>query len=178
MICVWSSLVSELKRWHKFSFCWINTSNLFIIHNVKLCLLCFSECCETTQRDLIGPMSPVDPWSAVAKPPAGLDAAPAADQHDEAKESARSRGVGLVCSMASVVTGLVVLLACLCCGRGSQGSQGTEGSVVVVMLYEQCYNSDINISRLYELTSTEAKDINSSWVIEFLPQKGTYSFIF
>lgn len=115
----------------------------------------------------------------MAKPPAGLDAAPAADQHDEAKESARSRGVGLVCSMASVISGLVVLLACLCCGRGSQGSQGTEGSVVVVvMLYEQCYNSDINVSRLYELTSTEAKDINSSWVIEFLPQKGTYSFSF
>lgn len=114
----------------------------------------------------------------MAKPPAGLDAAPAADQHDEAKESARSGGVGLVCSMASVASGLVVLLACLCCGRGSQGSQGTEGSVVVVMLYEQCYNSDINVSRLYELTSAEAKDINSSWVIEFLPQKGTYSFSF
>lgn len=114
----------------------------------------------------------------MAKPPAGLDAAPAAGQHDEAKESARSGGVGLVCSMASVVSGLVVLLACLCCGRGSQGSQGTEGSVVVVMLYEHCYNSDINVSRLYELASAEAKDINSSWVIEFLPQKGTYSFSF
>lgn len=120
-------------------------------------------------------LSPGDPWSAVAKPQqAGLDAALAADQHDEAKESARGRSVGL---MASVISGLV-LLACLCCGRGSQGSQGPEGAVVVVMLYEQCYNSDINVSRLYELASTEAKEINSSWAIEFLPQKGTYIFSF
>ncbi|KAG8298808.1 hypothetical protein J6590_007398 [Homalodisca vitripennis] len=91
----------------------------------------------------------------------------ATEQRNETKESGSVR---LVCSMASVISCLV-LVVCLCAGR-IPGAAPEEGTAVVVVLREHCYMADINTTRLKELTLSELKEINSSWTVEFVPEKG------
>lgn len=132
---------------------------------VQLSKLYVSEWCERCT------MHSGAPWSVVAAgTQAGIDATPAAARHNEAQETATGWSVRM--AGACVLSGLV-LLACLCSGRGSQEPE----VVIVVMLYEQCYHPDINVTKLYELATVEARQINSSWVIQFLPEKGTHFFL-
>lgn len=92
---------------------------------------------------------------------------PACQRRDETKENGSLRSL---CSMASVISGLV-LLVCFCSGRVPQVRPDVEMAVVIV-IREQCYHPELNVTRLKELAILEVKEINRSWTVEFIPEDG------
>lgn len=91
-----------------------------------------------------------------------IECKPLANQlRDETKETGSL--TCLLCSMASVISGLV-LLTCFYSERVCP--------TTVIVISEQCDHTDLNMTRLKELAELEVSEMNTSTPVTLVPGQG------